>query len=322
MRLAVLDIGSNSAHLLVVDAHPGAAPLPATSHKGMLRLAELLDEDGAIRAEGREHLLSFVREALRVAEDQGAEEILAFATSALREAGNGPELLDAVAEELGVRLRVLSGQDEARITFLAARRWFGWSAGHLLLLDIGGGSLELASGQDEYPDTALSVPLGAGRMHQRFLAGAELADPESVRELARHARTVIGREAARINRVGSPDQVVASSKTFRSLARLTGAAPSGEGRYVPRSLAAADLPELIDRLAGMTPAQRAELPGVSTSRAPQVLAGAIVAQAACTIFGLDTLAISPWALREGLIMRRLDSLDDPDRDPQALFDAR
>src|SRR6478609_6056533 len=142
MRLGVLDVGSNTVHLLVVDAHPGARPLPAHSHKTDLRLAQLLDEVGAITPDGVERLVESVREALAAAEDKGVEELLPFATSAVREAANGDEVLARVHEETGVALRVISGEDEARLTFLAARRWYGWSAGRLLVLDIGGGSLE------------------------------------------------------------------------------------------------------------------------------------------------------------------------------------
>lgn len=156
MRLGVLDVGSNTVHLLVVDAHPGARPLPAHSHKTDLRLAQLLDEAGAITPDGVERLVESVREALAAAEDKGVEELLPFATSAVREAANGDEVLARVHEETGVALRVISGEDEARLTFLAARRWYGWSAGRLLVLDIGGGSLEIAYGTDEEPDVCVS----------------------------------------------------------------------------------------------------------------------------------------------------------------------
>lgn len=308
MRLAVLDIGSNSIHLLVVDAHVGAPPLPATSHKEVLRLAEYLSKDGSISSYGRDRLISFCRDAIAIAEDQGSEQILAFATSAIREAPNGDEVIEAVREDTGLNLTVMTGEDEARITFLAARRWFGWSAGNILLLDIGGGSLEIAAGHDEYPYTALSVPLGAGRMHSDFLQ-SEIPDADDLAELRHYARHTIGRIAGDINRVGAPDNVVGSSKTFRSLARIAGAAPSGDGIYVPRTLHRKELPGIIDKLAERTNAERAELPGVSEARAGQVLAGAIVAEAAFTIFGIDKMKISPWALREGIIMRRLDLLD-------------
>lgn len=308
MRLGVLDIGSNSIHLLVVDAHVGAPPLPATSHKEVLKLAEYLQDDGSISRFGQERLLQFCRDAIDIAEDQGAEELLAFATSAIREAPNGDETIERIRAEAGLSLNVLSGEDEARVTFLAARRWFGWSAGNILLLDIGGGSLEIAAGRDEYPDIALSVPLGAGRMHSDYLP-ADVPAPEDVQALRRHSRHVLGRIAGDINRVGPFDKVVASSKTFRTLARMDGAAPSGEGIYTPRKLMRRGLPGIIETLAQRTPSERVLLPGVSESRSGQILAGAIVAEAACTIFDVRSMKISPWALREGIIMRKLDLLD-------------
>ncbi|WP_349827218.1 Ppx/GppA phosphatase family protein [Brevibacterium litoralis] len=307
MRLAVLDIGSNSVHLLVVDAHAGAPPMPATSHKEVMRLAENLEPDGTISRLGQDRLVNFCSDATRIAEEQGAEQILAFATSAIREAPNGEETIARVEKEAGVSLRVMSGEDEARVTFLAARRWFGWSAGNILLLDIGGGSLEIAAGREEDPDAALSVPLGAGRMHHRFLS-TDLPSDADLESLRKHARHTIGRIAGTINRVGRPDKVVGSSKTFRSLARIAGAAPSNQGIYVPRKLRRNDLHEVVERLAARTPEERAQLPGVSEARAGQVLAGALVAEAAFTIFDISHMRISPWALREGIIMRKLDLL--------------
>lgn len=155
MRLGVLDVGSNTVHLLVVDAHQGGRPLPAFSHKAELRIGDHLDADNRLTDECAQRLRDFVHEALQIAEDKGVHEMLAFATSALRDAANGLELLAEIEAESGVAIRVLPGPDEARLTFLAARRWFGWSSGRLLLLDIGGGSLEIASGLDEEPDLSL-----------------------------------------------------------------------------------------------------------------------------------------------------------------------
>lgn len=184
MRLGVLDVGSNTVHLLVVDAHPGARPLPAHSHKAELRLAELLDEDGAIGPLGVDRLVATVTDAAQAAEDKGCEDVLAFATSAVREASNADTVLARVRDETGIDLTVLSGAEEARLTFLAARRWFGWSAGKLLVLDIGGGSLEIAYGIDEEPDAAVSLPLGAGRLTAGWLRG-DPPDPVEVRALRR-----------------------------------------------------------------------------------------------------------------------------------------
>jgi exopolyphosphatase/guanosine-5'-triphosphate,3'-diphosphate pyrophosphatase len=307
MRLGVLDVGSNTVHLLVVDAHPGARPLPAHSHKVELRLAQLLDEDGAIGPEGVDKLVGVVQEALQAAEDKGVEELLPFATSAVREASNADDVLARVQTETGVELQVLTGAEEARLTFLAVRRWFGWSAGKLLVLDIGGGSLEIAYGIDEEPDAAVSLPLGAGRLTAAWLPG-DPPEPDAIRALRRHVRAQIARTVGEFSRFGAPDHVVATSKTFKQLARLAGAARSADGLYVQRELKRESLEAWVPRLAGMTTAQRAVLPGVSEGRAEQLIAGAMVAEGAMDLFGVETLEVCPWALREGVILRRLDQM--------------
>src|SRR4051794_10742787 len=162
MREGVLDIGSNTGHLLVVDAHGGAAPLPASSFKQPLRLAEHLDEAGNVSQSGVTALTEFTAEALVVAEEKGCEDILGFATSAVRDAGNSDDVLEHVHERTGVVIDVLSGEDEARLTFLAVRRWFGWSAGRLAVFDIGGGSPGVARGARRGPGAAGAGPPGGG----------------------------------------------------------------------------------------------------------------------------------------------------------------
>jgi exopolyphosphatase/guanosine-5'-triphosphate,3'-diphosphate pyrophosphatase len=306
MRLGVLDIGSNTGHLLVVDAHGGAAPLPAYSYKEPLRLAEHLDAHGAVTDQGIAALTSFVGEALVVAEDKGCEEMLGFATSAVRDASNSDDVLGHVRDVTGVDIEVLPGDDEARLTFLAVRRWFGWSSGRLAVFDIGGGSLEIAVGADEAPDVAQSLPLGAGRLTRDWLAAD--AGEDAVRELRRRIRAEIARDARPVLRSGPPDHAVATSKTFRSLARICGAAPSGEGPLVRRVLAAEDLAQMIPRLVEMTPDELATLPGVSPGRVHQVVAGSLVADAVMDLFDLPELEICPWALREGIILERLDQI--------------
>ncbi|MDH2414237.1 Ppx/GppA phosphatase family protein [Nocardioides sp. CER19] len=306
MRLGVLDIGSNTGHLLVVDAHGGAAPLPAYSFKQPLRLAEHLDETGAVSREGIEALTAFTHEAVRVAEDKGCAEMLGFATSAVRDADNSHDVLAHVADRTGVTIDVLSGEDEARLTFLAVRRWFGWSAGRLAVFDIGGGSLELAGGSDEAPDVAWSLPLGAARLARVFVGTGP--DEDALRDLRRQIRADIARDAGHLIRAGVPDRAVATSKTFRSLARICGAAPSGEGPLVSRALPLAELREWLPKLIVMSRDELCALPGVSASRAHQIVPGALVAEACMDIFDLPALEICPWALREGVILERLDHL--------------
>ena len=307
MRLGVLDIGSNTGHLLVVDAHGGAAPLPAYSYKEPLRLAEHLDADGAVTQQGIDALTAFTAQALHVAEDKGCEEILAFATSAVRDSANADAVLDHVHEVSGQRIEVLSGEDEARLTFLAVRRWFGWSAGRLAVFDIGGGSLEIAGGSDEAPDVAWSLPLGAARLARaHFLHG--VPDEEGMKNLRRTIRAEIARDAGFLLRVGPPDHAAATSKTFRSLARICGAAPSSEGPLVPRTLPLEELRGWIPKLVAMGHDELAALPGVSASRTHHIVPGALVAEACMDIFDLEALEVCPWALREGVILDKLDQL--------------
>lgn len=309
MRLGVLDVGSNTVHLLVVDAHHGGAPVPAHSQKTELKLSEHLTDDGRINATAIDLLCDFVKSSLDVAEDVGVTEIMAFATSAIREAVNGEAVIAEVEARTGVRLQVLSGDDEARLTFLAVRRWFGWSSGRVMVLDIGGGSLEIAIGADEDPDVAVSVPLGAGRLtRDHFRHDPPTA--EEVRALRKLARVEIGDVAGAITRLGQPELVVATSKTFRQLARIAGAAPSGEGFHVRRTLSRADLREWLPKLAEMSAAERTQLPGVSEGRSRQLVAGALVAEAAMDIFDVDELIVCPWALREGILLRKLDGLGE------------
>jgi exopolyphosphatase / guanosine-5'-triphosphate,3'-diphosphate pyrophosphatase len=307
MRLGVLDVGSNTVHFLVVDARQGGRPLPVFSHKAELHLGDHMEAGNRLSASVKRQLRAFVDEALQIAEDKGVEELLAFATSAVRDAANGDEVLSSVRDDTGVAIRVLPGEEEARLTFLAARRWFGWSSGRLLMLDIGGGSLEVAAGTDEEPDVAISLPLGAARLTRDWLSG-DPPSQEQVRQLRRHVRAEIARRAAEVSRPGQPDRAVATSKTFRQLARISGAAPSADGPYVRRSVSHADVSDLAKRLAAMPSDQRATLPGVSLVRAPQLAAGALVADAAMDLLGIAELEICPWALREGVLLRRIDTL--------------
>jgi exopolyphosphatase/guanosine-5'-triphosphate,3'-diphosphate pyrophosphatase len=305
----VLDVGSNTVHLLVVDAHHGAHPMPKTSEKSVLRLAEQIDTKGEITREGADQLVRTVRDAADAASVLGCEDLMAFATSAVRDASNAVSVLRRVKAETGVDLEVLAGEQEAILTFLAVRRWYGWSAGRLLMLDIGGGSLEIAGGLDEEPDTAVSLPLGAGRLTRGWLTH----DPPRHRqldELREHIEEQLAGPARKLRKAGSPDRVVATSKTFRSLARLTGAAPSSAGTRVRRTLTDAGLRQVIAFISRMSAEDLAELEGVSASRSHQLVAGALVAQAAMRALDVDELDICPWALREGVILRRLDWLDN------------
>jgi exopolyphosphatase / guanosine-5'-triphosphate,3'-diphosphate pyrophosphatase len=306
MRLGVLDVGSNTVHLLVVDAYHGAHPWPAYSEKTELRLAEKISPTGELSKVGSDALVEAVVRARDSAARHETEDLLAFATSAVRDASNSGDVLRRVRDETGVDLEVLSGEAEAIMTFLAVRRWFGWSAGRLLVLDIGGGSLELAAGIDEEPDAALSLPLGAGRLTRDWLIG-DPPSPSSVERLIEYVEHQVADAAHQLGANGW-DKPVATSKTFRTLARLTGAAPSSSGLRVRRTLTRAGLEQALAFVKRMPSAALAEMDGISAGRAHQVLAGAVVAAATMRALRLEEVDICPWALREGVILRRLDVL--------------
>ncbi|MBO0728773.1 MAG: hypothetical protein J2P57_05910 [Acidimicrobiaceae bacterium] len=305
-------MGSSSVRLQVIDAGPGAAPLPAFAEKWLIRLAEHAAGDGTIRKSGENALVAALDEAVAEAARQGAVELLAFATAALRRAPNGDAIIDRVKSCVGVHLQVLDGEDEARFTFLAVRRWLGWRAGPLLVLDIGGGSLEIARGRDEHPELAVSLPLGAGTLSREFLRH-DPPTPEEMSALRRHASSSIREISDRLLWEGPAAVTVGTSSTFRHLARLTGAAPGRDGPFVPRRLRRARLRKVVRDLAAFSAVERCELPGVSPGRAGQIVAGGVVAHAVMKALTIDTLHISPWALREGILLQRLDSLTNSDQ---------
>jgi exopolyphosphatase/guanosine-5'-triphosphate,3'-diphosphate pyrophosphatase len=305
MRLGVLDVGSNTIHLQVMDAHPGARPTPTTNYKVELRLTEYLDISGAISASGIQLLNDAIKEAVAHARLNETDEILAFATSALREASNGAQIISDINKRHEIDLQVLNGDDEASMTFLAVRRWLGWSAGKLLVIDIGGGSLEIASGVDENPEATISMPLGAARLTREFLNG----DPYSakgIKGLEKHAEEVLRDSMPNSLKSHDADHFVATSKTFRTLARICAQWYGDDPKFIERKSLNSAMPRLIE----MNSKSRAELPGVSANRAQQIVAGGIVALAVMDRLDVDEAEICPWALREGILLRRLDWLSD------------
>jgi exopolyphosphatase / guanosine-5'-triphosphate,3'-diphosphate pyrophosphatase len=301
MRLGVLDVGSNTIHLQVVDTHPGARPNPTFNHKVELRLTDYLTEENNISAEGITELRLAIKNAIVHSKSVKTEELLPFATSALREAKNGAEIIAAINKDFEIDLQVLTGEEEARLTFLAARRWFGWSSGRLLVIDIGGGSLEIASGIDEAPEVAVTLPLGASRLTKSHLQG----DPftaKSVRSLRDYIENQLESVLPTLVRHEDSDRAIATSKTLRTLARLCGDWYGGDGKNITID----SIRKISTRLAEMDSEERTKLPGVSANRARQIVAGALVTESVMRNLDLDNLEICPWALREGIVLKYLD----------------
>ncbi|MBP2337678.1 Ppx/GppA phosphatase family protein [Saccharothrix coeruleofusca] len=293
-RVGVLDVGCFSAHLLVVDGSPLH---PVLSHKTRLRLDLALDEHNRITRAGLDQLVLAVREAGRTARRERVPLLVPFATSVIRDAPNRAEVLAEIHRGTGIALRVFSGEEEARLAYVAARHWYGWSAGPLAVLDVGGGTVEFAAGEAGQPRVVRSLPLGA-----RTLARSS-ADPALVRDRVRAGLADVDVRGHR---------GVACSKVFQQLARLTGARPQRDGPHVPRVLRLADLRRWAPRLAAMPARKRARLPGISPHRAAQSAAGAVVAEALMAVTGHDVVDICPWSTREGLLLSLQDEAPGSD----------
>ena len=304
MRLGVLDVGSNTVHLQVVDTSPGARPNPTFNYKEELKLTQFIDDNNLISDEGVEKLRSCIKRAIEQSASVQTQELLPFATSALREAGNGEFVINAINKDFRIDLQVLSGEEEAKLTFLAARRWFGWSSGRLLVIDIGGGSLEMAVGVDETPEIATSLPLGAARLTKNFLKGDPYTD-KSLRALRDHIENKLEQILPSLVKHQESDRAIATSKTLRTLARLSGDWFDGTGKNITVEA----VRKISAKLSEMDEGSRAKLPGVSENRASQIVAGSLVAESVMRNLDIKELEICPWALREGVVLKWMDWME-------------
>ena len=304
MRLGVLDVGSNTVHLQIVDTSPGARPNPTFNYKEELKLTQYISEDNLVSDEGIEKLRSSIKRAIEQSASVQTQELLPFATSALREASNGEEIINSINKDFKIDLQVLSGEEEAKLTFLAARRWFGWSSGRLLVIDIGGGSLEMAVGVDESPEIATSLPLGAARLTKDFLRGDPYTD-KSIRALRDHIENKLEQILPSLVKHQDTDRAIATSKTLRTLARLSGDWFDGSGKNITVEA----IRKISAKLSEMDEATRAKLPGVSENRASQIVAGAFVAESVMRNLDIKELEICPWALREGVVLKWMDWME-------------
>ena len=304
MRLGVLDVGSNTVHLQVVDTSPGARPNPTFNYKEELRLTQYITEDNLVSDEGIEKLRSSIKRAIEQSASVQTQELLPFATSALREASNGEKIISSINKDFHIDLQVLTGEEEAKLTFLAARRWFGWSSGRLLVIDIGGGSLEMAVGVDESPEIATSLPLGAGRLTKDFLKGDPYTD-KSLRALRDHIENKLEQILPSLVKHQESDRAIATSKTLRTLARLSGDWFDGTGKNITVEA----IRKISAKLSEMDENTRAKLPGVSENRASQIVAGSLVAESVMRNLDIKELEICPWALREGVVLKWMDWME-------------
>jgi exopolyphosphatase/guanosine-5'-triphosphate,3'-diphosphate pyrophosphatase len=306
MRIAAIDMGSNSFHMVIVETRGGSFHL-IEREKEMVRLGERTLSRGRLSTEAMRRGLDTLREYKRLADAQRVDKLLAAATSAVREAHNGESFLDRVGREIGFWPNVLSGEEEARLIYLAALHSIHLEGRRALVVDIGGGSVELALGTGQRIAWVASEKLGVLRMTERFVGSDPLA-PRDERHLAAHVRDRVAPHAERARAAGF-DIVVGTSGTILALGALAHAAATGNP---PESLhhltvSAAALRDLRKRLVASTLKDRRRLPAMDERRADIIVAGAVVLDTLLEAVQAKEIVLCEWALREGLLIDYLEA---------------
>ncbi|PSP18168.1 MAG: exopolyphosphatase [Cyanobacteria bacterium QS_8_64_29] len=306
-NLAAIDIGTNSIHMVIVRIQP---ELPAFNiiarEKDTVRLGERDPETGAIKAEALERGLAALQRGRDLARSFGAEQIVAVATSAVRESPNGREFLKQVASELGIFVSLISGQEEARRIYLGVLSGMEFQDRPHAIADIGGGSTELILGDGREPRFLSSIKVGAVRLTEELVT----TDPISTAEfeyLQAYIREMLARPSEELRSQlapGEPLQLVGTSGTIETLASLHAKetldwVPSPlQGYQFSRS----DLQGMVDRLAARNRKQRAAMPGIGDKRAEILLPGALILLETMKLLGCEDITICERALREGLVV--------------------
>ncbi len=309
MRVAALDLGSNSFHLLVADVHPDRSFTTVTREKEMLRLGDEVARHGRIRRNAADRAVASVRRLRELAEANGAREVVAIATAAIRAAANGSELVDRFAEEAGVHARVIDGLEEARLVYEAVRSSIAIDPGPAVGLDLGGGSLEVWVGDADALIASTSLHLGVGLLRTAF-HDSDPPSAASIKAMRRHVDDALEPVAQRFER-HEPDLLIGTSGTFGDLAAMTNAYAGRPANAARNHLTVSrdDFESLFADLVTMSSSERRTLTGLEDKRVDLIIPGAVVLDRAFAHFGLDTLTYSDWALREGILLDTVEQSD-------------
>lgn len=320
MRIAAFDLGSNSFHLLVADAHPDGTFEPIVTDKEMLRLGSAVAATGEIGPAKASDAVEVIRRFRAMAESQNADEVVACATAAFREATDSLTVVDRIEAETGVKVRVISGREEARLIFDAVRASVLIEPAPALALDLGGGSLELMIGDGRGLDWAASLKLGVARLTAELVHTDPLSSGDH-RRITAAVTKAVERVLPEIEQRG-PQIAIGSSGTLETLIRLAatrrgGVAPASVNQL---SVKAREIDALTEWLLAMTSSERAALPGVDSRRADLLPTGAVLLTTVLGLTGIDEMIGSEWALREGMVLDAIGhhSRAEWDSDPRSM----
>jgi exopolyphosphatase/guanosine-5'-triphosphate,3'-diphosphate pyrophosphatase len=302
VRLAAIDLGTNTVRLLVVEIGGAGRWRILAQDQIITRLGEGAAATGRLGDIPMARTVEAVAAYCRLAESLEAREIAIVATSAVREASNQQTFLDRVRTATSRDVRVVSGEDEARLTLLGALGGLDRVSGEILLLDIGGGSTEFTLARDHQLITALSIPLGVVPLAERYMT-PDPVDWRRYAEMDREIRSRIAREVLPAFGPHRPGRMVGVAGTVTSLAALDqGLDPYNPEKVQGYVLRRHRIERLLVELGRLTVDARARLPGLEPGRADLIIPGIAVCLAALDALGFESLSVSDWSLREGILI--------------------
>lgn len=320
MRIAAVDLGSNSFHLLVADVTADGTFEPLVREKEMLRLGDVVSREGFVTADAADAAVNTMRRFRLLAEAAGATELLACATSALRSASNGDEVLDRIANEAGVEVDAIGGLEEARLIFGAIRAAITIDPAPAVCFDLGGGSLEITVGDAGGMRWAASERLGVARLSAQFVHSDPISD-DNREQLRQHITTALAPLATEVAQF-KPQMAIGSSGTLEDIAQMIAARRK---ESAPRSLnqsafSREEFLPLHRDLVESDSSQRRDTSGLDTKRVELIVAGVELLDIAMDLFAIQELTISEWALREGIVLDAIGRHDPEDwsEDPRAI----
>ncbi len=300
-RIAAIDIGSNSIREIIADVGSNGSIRVVDELKAAPRLGSGVERTGRLSPTAMRNAVAALTRMAMLARELGAHRTETVATSAVRDARNGADFINLVREETGLDVRVLNGEDEARLSFRSARAHFDLVSGRAVVMDIGGGSLELSLSADGLIERLISLPLGAIRMTEQFLRGD---DPiKGLRKLRKHVRRELRDKVSARHWHGA--QLICSGGTFTNLAGIQLArrgmysARTIHGTVVPR----VDLEHIVDWVNSMSPSERAGVPGLNAPRADIIVAGLAVAAEVLARLEAREIVVSAYGIREGILLQ-------------------
>jgi len=317
-RIAAIDVGTNSIHMIVAETREHGYRV-VDREKEMVQLGLASLDGQPLTAEAMDRGVATIKQMAEIAAKWNVDEIFAVATSAVREAPNRRDFLRRVKDETGVKVRVISGEEEADYILRAVRSAVEVDGQTALCIDIGGGSVELIVGTADETYLTRSEPLGALRLAQRY-GLIERPAPRAVEQCRRHVEDRIGKLRRRILRLGV-DLCVGTSGTIQTLATMATDCETTATAHGLRRLSRSAVSELIPVLASMSASERAERFGLDGPRATSVLAGAIVLDTLLEVFRIDDLLACPVAMREGMLESRVAALESTDESGGSLRQA-